>query len=161
MATVAQSYAYYADWPAQAFIYNELHPERSGVVFMNDDPGTFGGLEVTNNGGGSYTLRWTVPPGARRYQIKYGPQVMVPNLNFDKYARTYQYDPATYDNFWAGNGEGVTNQPRNITDEPAPAAPGSQQTHTITGLSPGQTYRFAMRVETDSSMTPPSPPRLL
>jgi hypothetical protein len=161
VATVAQSYAYYADWPAQAFIYNELHPEQSGVVFMNDDPGTYGGLQVTNNGGGSYTLQWTVPPAARRYQIKYGPQVMVPNLNFDKYARTYQYNPAVYDNFWAGNGEGVSNQPRNITNEPVPGTPGSQQTHTITGLTPGQTYRFALRVNTNGSMTPPSPPRLL
>jgi hypothetical protein len=84
---------------------------------------------------------------------------MVPNLNFDKDARTYQYGPNVYDNFWAGNGEGVTNQPRNVPNEPLPGAPGSEQTYNITGLDPAMTYRFAMRIETDGSSGPVPTPR--
>ncbi len=153
----SQGYAVYDGLGANAFVWDELHPPA--VTFLNDDTATYGGLTVKDNGGGSYTLSWTVPQGASTYQIKYGPQPMVPNLNFDRVTRRYQYDPAVYDNFWAGNGDQVTNQPCNvpgiggsctsIQTEPAPAAAGTLQTFTLSGLPANQ--HFALTSTTNAS----------
>jgi|GEM_PF-880062 len=146
VSTIRQGYASYSNWAAQDFIWTDLHQNEFGTVFLNEA----NGLQVTNNGGGSYTLRWTVPAGATKYQIKYGPQPMVQNLNFDKFARTYEFDPTIYNNFWAGNGDQVTNQPHNVTDEPTPAPPGTQQTYTISNLDPELPYHFAIKIFTSS-----------
>ena len=158
---VRQVYSPYASLYAQRFIYWDLHRNDFGVVYLNDDPASGGGLSVTNNGGGAYTLSWTVPANARRYQIKYGPQPMVLNVNFNETTRTYQYDPAVYANFWATNGDAVTDQPHNISGEPPPAAPGTQQSFTLSGLDPSQTYHFALRIETSTASARPSAPVLL
>ena len=155
LEAVRQLYAPYNGLAAQSFVWLDTHRDSIGSLFLSERDG----LQVANDGNGSYTLRWIVPAGAVKYQIKYGPQPMVPNLNFDKDARTYQYGPNVYDNFWAGNGEGVTNQPRNVPNEPLPGAPGSEQTYNITGLDPAMTYRFAMRIETDGSSGPVPTPR--
>jgi hypothetical protein len=159
---VGQGYAVYSSWAAHEFMWKDLRQQAFDVRFLNEG----NGLQVTNTGPGSYTLRWTVPSGATRYQIKYGPQPMVENLNFDRYTRTYQYDPAIYDNFWAGNGEAVTNQPRNVRNEPAPAAPNTEQTYSISGLPTDQPQHFAMKIFIGSpsgtaTPRPPSPPHLL
>jgi hypothetical protein len=159
ISPVRQGYVIYGGWPAQEFVYTDLHQSEFDIQFLNDDPATYGGLQVTNNGGGSYTLGWTVPQGATRYHLKFGPQVMVPNLNFDKYARVYQYNPAVYDNFWAGNGQGVTSQPVTVANEPTPGSPGTQQRFAISGLDPSKTYHFAMRIETSGTSGPPPTPQ--
>lgn len=147
--SIGQMYHVYDLWSAQEFIYLDNRASSFGTVFLNDDSVTYGGLTVVENPAGTYTVRWTVPSGAQRYQIKYGPQPMVPNLNFDRMARTYQYDPTVYDNFWATNGQAVTNQPTNVTDEPAPATPGTVQTYVKSGLPSG--LHWALRVETNGS----------
>jgi len=93
-----------------------------------------------------------------KYQIKYGPQPMVPNLNFDKDARTYQYGPNVYDNFWAETVKASPTNPATCRTSPTRCA-GSEQTYNITGLDPAMTYRFAMRIETDGSSGPVPTPR--
>jgi len=153
---IGNGYIAYSSWAAQQFMWEDLHQGEFGTVFLSDRPG--GGLTVTSNGSGSYTLSWVVPPSATKYQIKYGPNPMVPNLGFDHTTRTYQNDPATYDNFWAGNGDLVTNQPHNVSNEPPPAPAGTTQTFTISGLDPSQTYHFAMRVFTGGTGAAVPPP---
>lgn len=145
----SQMYHVYDHWGPQGFVWHDLNQAGVGAVFRNDDSGTYGGLSVTESPPGTYSVQWAVPRGAQAYQLKYGPQPMVPNLNFDRTARTYQYDPATYDNFWATNGDGVSNQPANVLDEPAPGPAGSVETYMASGLASG--LRWALRVETDGS----------
>ena len=102
-------------------------------------------LTVTpvNNGGGAYTLSWTVPSGAYAYQIKYSTKPIVEWLGFDKDTRAYQYDPASYTPFFAAS---------NISN-PAPATAGSTQSVTVTGL-PTSGVSFAAKWM--SGGTPPS-----
>jgi len=62
--------------------------------------------------GSVYTLTWNAPlDGVHGYQLKVAPVPMVENLNFNQVNRTYQYDPDTYDNYWAA---------LNVDNEPAP-----------------------------------------
>ncbi|WP_139163833.1 hypothetical protein [Desulfoluna spongiiphila] len=62
--------------------------------------------------GSVYSLTWNAPQdGIHGYQLKVAPVPMVENLNFDQVARTYQYDPITYDNYWAA---------LNVDNEPVP-----------------------------------------
>ncbi|HBY93339.1 MAG TPA: hypothetical protein DEP84_05125 [Chloroflexi bacterium] len=98
-------------------------------------------VSVRNNGGGAYTLSWTVPAGARQYWIKYADKPIVPWLNFDRYTRQYQYDPNQYVPFFAA---------QNVADEPTPGQPGATETYSISGLDPGKMYNFAVRYEADS-----------
>jgi hypothetical protein len=95
---------------------------------------------TVNNGGGSYTLSWTVPANARRYKIKYGEKEIVDWLDFDQITRQYAYDTSQYVAWFAAT---------NVRGEPAPLAQGVSQSHTITGLDPGKTYHFDVRVSKD------------
>ena len=62
--------------------------------------------------GSVYTLTWNAPMGGLQgYQIKVAPVPMVENLNFNQVTRTYQYEPDTYDNYWAA---------LNVANEPTP-----------------------------------------
>lgn len=160
VGTGSQMYHVYNLWGPLEFVWLDTH--RGSTVFLNDDPATAGGLVVNEEPPGTYTIEWTVPANTKSYQVKYGPQPMVPNLNFDRTARTYQYDPALYDNFWATNGGAVGNQPVNVPDEPVPGPSGSTQTYVRSGLPSG--LRWALRVDTTSTVpsgNPPSAPRLL
>jgi hypothetical protein len=123
-----ESWTWYQDWPDRQRLQHLLeHPDQYAV--WRDLP-----LMVRDNGGGSYTLSWTVPAGARQYWIKYADKPIVPWLNFDRVTRRYQFDPAAFTAFFAAT---------NLTNEPAPAAPGSAQSLTVTGLPAGA--RFAAR----------------
>ncbi|MFQ5857372.1 MAG: LamG-like jellyroll fold domain-containing protein [Anaerolineae bacterium] len=104
-------------------------------------------ITVQENGGGAYTLSWTVPAGAQQYWIKYAEKPIVPWLNFDRYTQQYQYDPDQYVPFFAA---------QNVADEPTPATPGTAQTYTIAGLDPNKTYSFAARyyLSPDMTLTP-------
>jgi hypothetical protein len=102
-------------------------------------------VNVVNNGGGSYTLSWTVPAGATDYQIKYSDKPIVEWLGFNKVDRTYQYAPSGYTAFFAAN---------NISSNPTPAAAGSAQSYTVTGLDPAQSWNFSAKVLTGDT-TPP------
>jgi len=112
-------------------------------------------VNVTENGGGSYTLSWTVPAGAKQYQIKYSSKPIVEWLGFNKVTRTYQFDPASYAAFFAAN---------NVVSNPAPSADGTVQSITLTGLPVGQ--KFAVKylsspLPTLSVPKAPAPPMAL
>ncbi len=104
---------------------------------------------VADNGGGSYTLSWTAPADAKAYQAKYSTQPLKKSLNYRKYQKTYAFAPEEYDNFWAA---------ANLRNEPAPAAAGTTQTWTVTGLPAAA--KFLLRWTNLGDTTPaPPPPR--
>lgn len=150
----SQTFAPYGGLQANQFIWDDLHRADWDVTYLNDDPTTQGGLGVTDNGDGTYTLSWLVPNNAVTYRLKYGPQPMVQNLGFDRYTRQYNYPPATYDNFWAVNGQEVTNQPVNIASEPTPQMGGTTQQFT---LSAPANSRFALEIDIQNTAETATP----
>ena len=75
------------------------------------DMGNSSAVSVARHGS-VYTLSWNAPlDGLQGYQIKVAPVPMVENLNFNQVTRTYQYEPDTYDNYWAA---------LNVANEPTP-----------------------------------------
>jgi len=77
---------------------------------------------VVDNGGGSYTVSWTVPTGAQSYRIKWGPKQIVDWIGFDPIKNVFTGDPVnTMPWFAATNASGV----------PAPATAGMTQGITI------------------------------
>ncbi|MBI4523149.1 MAG: LamG domain-containing protein, partial [Deltaproteobacteria bacterium] len=125
----------------QALMYAHFNPPKTWKPVS---------VSVQSSGNGSYTLTWTVPQDAGQYQIKYADQPIVEWLGFDKVNRTYRYDPAQYAAYFAA---------ANISDEPGPAAPGTQQQFTVTGLDPNKNWNFAMKYHPDTPATVPSPPK--
>ena len=85
---------------------------------------------------GSWTLRWTVPKGAHRYEIKYGRKQLVPNLDYNQRTRTYRIDPTQAMNFWAAT---------NMADEPSPM-PGGHEQVWRTPVLPAGRHQFAIQV---------------
>jgi len=94
---------------------------------------------VSDNGGGSYTISWTVPTGATQYQIKCSDKPIVEWLGFNKVTRTYAYDPGRYTAFFAAN---------NIANSPAPAQAGTTQTLTVT-LDASKRWYFSVKYLSD------------
>ncbi len=90
----------------------------------NIAPAAIADLTVTGSTGTSISVRWTAPGDdgttgtATSYDIR------------------YSTSPIT-----TGNWASATT----VTGEPAPVAPGTQQTFIITGLQPSRTYYLAMR----------------
>ena len=111
-------------WPADfgsyqiGMLINAINNPTNPV--LQDVPFT-----VQDNGGGSYTLTWTVPNGAQSYRIKWSPKIVAPSnglLNFDNlYTNSFGLDPARYATWFGAN---------NVT-EPAPGASGSLQSFTV------------------------------
>lgn len=101
-------------------------------------------VTVQDNGGGSYTLSWTAPAGATKYQIKYSDKPIVEWLGFNNDTQTYQYDPVHYTAFFAAN---------NISNNPAPGISGLVQSYTVSGLDPAKNYYFAIKYESASTQT--------
>ncbi|TKB82289.1 MAG: fibronectin type III domain-containing protein, partial [Nitrospira sp.] len=58
-------------------------------------------LQVSNPSAGTYTLSWTVPTDATRFQIKFSAKPIVANLNYNKGAGAFEFDPSQYTAFWA------------------------------------------------------------
>lgn len=87
------------------------------------DMGNLGSPRITRQGS-TYTLNWFTPKdGIASYQVKCAPVPMVERLHFDQMARTFEYDPAEYDNFWAS---------LNVAGEPLPSSRvGSSETFTV------------------------------
>ncbi|MFH0920414.1 MAG: T9SS type A sorting domain-containing protein [Fibrobacterota bacterium] len=101
---------------------------------------TYPALNVVNNSGGSYSLSWAAPVGGvDEYVLKYSPKQIVPNLNFDRVTRSYEYDTAQYVNFWAA-------------DEPAVNPAASASTFDISGLETTATYYFSLKAIRDRSV---------
>jgi hypothetical protein len=86
---------------------------------------------VTDNGGGSYTIQWTVPTGAESYRIKYSSKTIVPWLNFDEGTYVFGISSTANTPWFAAT---------NVPTLPAPEAVGTTQSLTIsTGLGTGLT----------------------
>lgn len=83
---------------------------------------------VVDNGGGSYTLTYTLPAGAE-YEIRHSSKTIVETLGFDTTTRAYAFAPATNIPFFSATA--IPN---------LPAATGSSQQVTVTGLGTGQTF---------------------
>jgi hypothetical protein len=112
---------------------------------------TVPGLTATSVGSGAYQLSWTVPPGTTGYRIKAADRTIVPWLGFNQATRAYQFPPASNVAwFAAGDAPGTV---------PAPLAPGTVQTVTVSGLDPAKSWKFAVRYTTNVvDTTPPAPP---
>ncbi len=83
-----------------------------------------------DNGGGSYTISWTVPTGARSYRIKWGSKRIVDWIGFDPANNVFTGDPANTMAWFAAN---------NVSTIPAPAAGGQSQSLTIATGTAGLT----------------------
>ena len=90
----------------------------------------------TDNGGGSYTIGWTVPSGTSAYRIKWGPKAIVDWIGFDGDTNTFTGNPATTMNWFAAT---------EATD-PAPSTAGTTQTTTIaTGTTSLTSANFSVK----------------
>ena len=118
-------WAEYGTFLIDAVINEVLNPEPSLV----DVP-----LSVTNLGNGSYSISWTVPTGAQSYRIKYSAKNIVEWLNFNPVTNTFGIDANTNVPWFAAT---------DVDNPPTPAAPGTTQSFTVTGL--GSSQNFAMK----------------
>lgn len=84
----------------------------------------------SDNGGGSYTISWTVPTGAQNYRIKWGNKPLVDWLGFNPNTNAFIGNPATQMPWFAA---------KNVANLPAPASANSTQSLTVntgqTGLT--------------------------
>lgn len=122
----SQGFASQGELQVKQLIYTYNNPANVPIWKSID-------VTTTNNGGGSYTLRWTVPEGATNYQIKYSGKTIVEGLGFDQFTRLYQYDPGTHVPFFAAS---------NIPNNPAPSTTGGEQSITLTGLPDDQNFHM-------------------
>jgi len=115
-------------------VVNEvLHPQPTTLIT----------IPVTvKNGDGAYQLSWTVPTGALSYRLKYSNRTIVDWLNFDPVTNTFGVDPNANVPWFAAT---------DLDSVPAPAAAGTIQTHTVTGLDPATTWHFALRAYVTNS----------
>jgi hypothetical protein len=123
------------DWPDRQRLQGLLDAPNAGPVWRELP------LAVSDLGGGSYRLSWTVPPNASQYWIKSADRAIVPWLDFDRVTRQFAFDPAQFVPFFAAT---------NLDGEPAPAPAGSLQTWTISGQ--GANRRFAARYLGDAAL---------
>jgi len=92
-------------------------------------------INVVNNGGGSYTLSWTVPNGSQSYIVKTGPAQIVDWIGFNPGNNQFTGDPVNTMAWFAAS---------TIAGPPSPAAAGTTQQFTVTGLNPTGQY-FALK----------------
>ncbi len=123
-----------------AAVINEIN--NSTVPVLVNVPVT-----VTPNANGSYTLSWTVPQNAQSYRIKTGPQQIVDWIGFDPTSNTFTGDPAHTMAWFAAT---------DVANVPAPAAAGSTQQFTVTGLPASQF--FAVKAYVGGGSAPVAPP---
>jgi hypothetical protein len=89
-------------------------------------------VTTSSNGTGSYTLHWTVPRNATGYRIKYEPgKNVVDWLYFDPGSNTYAIDP-NHNWPWFSS--------LDVPNPPAPAAAGTTQSFTVSGISAGSGF---------------------
>ena len=122
-------WAEYGSHMVQAVVNQVLNPPDWQLVTVP--------LNVTSHGGGSYTLSWTVPQGARHYRVKYNAdgKEIVDWLDFDARIGTFGVNPNKNWPWFACE---------EASNVPAPAAPGSTQTYTFKG-DPSKIYKFALK----------------
>jgi hypothetical protein len=83
-----------ANYAVNQAIFSALHP---GTITQLDVPVT-----VVNNGGGSYTISWTVPAGVSKYRLKHfnGKQI-VDDLGWNVASNTSTFSAASFNPFWS------------------------------------------------------------
>jgi Big-like domain-containing protein/exo-rhamnogalacturonan lyase-like protein len=83
-----------ANYAVNQAIFSALHP---GTITQADVPVT-----VVNNGGGSYTISWTVPAGVSKYRLKHfnGKQI-VDDLGWNVASNTSTFSQASFNPFWS------------------------------------------------------------
>ncbi len=103
----------------------------------------------TANGGGSYTIGWTVPAGAQSYRVKWGAKQIVDWVGFDPANNVFTGDPVNTMPWFAAN---------NISNIPVPAVPGTVQTLTIsTGVTGLTSANFSVKAYVAAPSGPVSP----
>ena len=122
-----------------ALLQSMLHPWGT----LNSVP-----LSVTNTGSGSYSLSWIAPAGAQLYRIKQANQPVVDWIGFSPKTNTFVGNPAASVNWFAASDLTPSNQ---STCPVSPAAAGTRQSCTVTGLDPKQIWHFAMKAKFSSS----------
>jgi hypothetical protein len=119
-------------------------------------PGLSGALEAvgltgfTDNGGGSYTLQWTVPAEAQTYRVKYSTTKQITDwLNFNKYTFSFGLDPNIYVPWFAAT---------DASRVPAPQPEGTTQFMTIQTGQPGLTAaNFSVKAMVTNPALPGNP----
>lgn len=127
-----------SDLQEQALAYQHIRQEIVPDVTITPN--------VVNNGGGSYTLSWTVPSGVNSYKIKYSTKQIVDWLGYDRDTEIFQYSPSTYIAFFAAT---------NVNGEPKPETEGTFQQMTVTGLPTDKIF-FAMKGRRDKLTISPN-----
>jgi hypothetical protein len=128
------SWAEYGSHMVQAVVDKILNPPTRQLVTV---PTT-----VRNNGGGSYTLTWTVPEGAIGYRIKYSPdKTIVDWVGFSPGSNTFIGDPNKTCSWFAAE---------DAPEVPSPPAAGRTQTYSFKG-NPSKSYQFAVKAYVESS----------
>jgi hypothetical protein len=127
----------------------------TNLIDMVENPGTVTLQDVTitsfvDNGGGSYTIGWTVPVGAQSYRIKWHEKTIVDWLNFQTdTAYDFGIDPLTNHPWFSAN---------NVTP-PVPGSGGAGQTTTIsTGETGLNSSNFSVKAYVDSDTVAVTPP---
>jgi len=84
----------------------------------------------TNNGGGTYTLSWTVPANTSSYRIKWGAKQIVDWIGFDPANNVFTGNPNSTMAWFAAT---------NVSNVPTPGSAGSTQSITINTGNSGLT----------------------
>ena len=120
-------FAEYGSHMLQAVISETLNPPPRLVTVP---------ITAKNNGNGSYTLSWTVPPGVIRYRMKYAiGKDVVDWIGFNPGTNNFSGDP-NHSWAWFACTE--------IAGVPAPTSSGTAQSFVFKG-EPGKDYRFALK----------------
>ena len=123
----------YASGDVQAFIYQDVNRAAptvgyisavgSGRIDMGND---ISSADISRDAA-AYTLSFLTPAnGITKYQIKVSNKPLVENLGFNQINRTYQYNPNTYNNFWAA---------MNVKDETTPKTSQGQSEAIVVDVS--------------------------
>jgi hypothetical protein len=131
---------------------DELYQQHIGnLIYLINHPNTatLSTQTITgfhDNGGGSYTISWVVPPGASSYRIKWGTKPIVDFIGWDAGTNLPIGDPVNTQNWFASS---------DAPTVPTPAMPGATQSLTIAtgqnGLSAGN---FMVKAYADGNAAP-------
>ncbi len=107
--------------------------EPAGLALQSVTPT----ISETTPGSGTYNVSWTTPPGSTgTVRVKYSTTKQIVDwLGYDKFARTWAYNPATYINWFAASS----------TPDIA-AAPGPQTLQVVTGKTGLSAANFSVKV---------------
>jgi len=111
-------------------------------------------VRVTSRGP-NFLLSWTVPAGAVSYRIKYSNRAIVDWLNFNPLSFSYALSPVANQPWFSAPdltsdlapalASGSSGSSSGLSSGLAPAAPGSTQMLSVSGLNPAQPWHFAIK----------------